>query len=93
MAGKFVGFQILEKDAERGEVYPYPASAEDVAAQLRKMGYVVKGPIGNEVMSLCVAGVDIQGEAVELTTYEFNGESGPRLHDIKRYKFPIRTGG
>lgn len=41
MEGKFVGFQILERDAERGQIYPYPATAEDVATQLRTMGYVV----------------------------------------------------
>lgn len=44
MEGKFVGFQILERDAERGQIFPYPASPEAVATQLRAMGYVVCGP-------------------------------------------------
>lgn len=44
MKGKFVGFQILEKDAERGQIFPYPATAEDVAVQLREMGYIAFKP-------------------------------------------------
>lgn len=40
MEGKFVGFQILERDGN-GDIYPYPVTAEDVATQLREMGYVV----------------------------------------------------
>ena len=40
MADKFKGFWMMEA-GERDEKYLHPATPEDVAIQLRKMGYLV----------------------------------------------------
>ena len=63
MAGKFVAFQMLVKDDERGENFIHPASAEDVATQLRKMGWTVRPP---GCIESCIAGAKQAAEIVSL---------------------------
>lgn len=43
--GEFVDFWIMSAE-ERGEKYLHPATADDVADQLRAMGWTVEAPTG-----------------------------------------------
>ena len=49
MADKFKGFWMMEA-GERDERYLHPATPEDVATQLRAMGYSVFGPYRSAIM-------------------------------------------